>query len=197
MFDQTFVPKQPNRWSMAASVAAECVCVAAVVVVTIWRVDPLGAVEMRIPLPPLRNLAAVKIVHAERSSNLAAARPLEPLRIFTAPSRIPSSVARIDDAGAVGPVLIDAPHVGVGVPGSGMPSVSGIVGGVPVVKAPPPTATPIERQKSAPVPVGGKVMEARLLKRVMPIYPPLARAACVSGIVKLMGIIARDGTIQQ
>jgi protein TonB len=40
-------------------------------------------------------------------------------------------------------------------------------------------------------------MEARVMKRIMPIYPPLARAARISGIVKLMGIIARDGTIQQ
>ena len=36
-----------------------------------------------------------------------------------------------------------------------------------------------------------------LLKKVVPIYPSLARQARVSGTVQLIGVIAKDGTIQQ
>ena len=36
-----------------------------------------------------------------------------------------------------------------------------------------------------------------MLNRVLPIYPPLAKAARIQGLVRLEGIIARDGTIQQ
>lgn len=43
---------------------------------------------------------------------------------------------------------------------------------------------------------GGKVQEAKLLKRIMPIYPTLARQARISGTVHLMAVIAKDGTIQ-
>jgi protein TonB len=37
---------------------------------------------------------------------------------------------------------------------------------------------------------------AKLVKKVVPPYPPLAKSARVSGVVHLIGIIARDGTIR-
>jgi periplasmic protein TonB len=37
---------------------------------------------------------------------------------------------------------------------------------------------------------------AKLVKRVIPAYPPLARSARISGVVHLIGIIARDGSIR-
>lgn len=40
------------------------------------------------------------------------------------------------------------------------------------------------------------VMEAMLIHRVQPEYPPLARAAHMSGVVVLHAIIARDGTVR-
>jgi protein TonB len=40
-------------------------------------------------------------------------------------------------------------------------------------------------------------MEAKILKRVIPVYPPLAKNARISGKVHLMSIIAKDGTIQK
>lgn len=40
------------------------------------------------------------------------------------------------------------------------------------------------------------MQEAKLLHQVIPVYPPLARAARVSGIVRLVGVIARDGTVR-
>ncbi len=40
------------------------------------------------------------------------------------------------------------------------------------------------------------MQEAKLLRRVIPSYPPLARQARISGTVQLVGVIARDGTIE-
>jgi len=40
------------------------------------------------------------------------------------------------------------------------------------------------------------VMEAKIIRRVLPVYPPLARAARIQGKVHLMGIIGKDGTVQ-
>jgi protein TonB len=47
------------------------------------------------------------------------------------------------------------------------------------------------------IPVGGDVQAAKLIKKVVPSYPALAKMARVSGTVRLSGIIAKDGTIQQ
>jgi len=37
---------------------------------------------------------------------------------------------------------------------------------------------------------------AKLVRKIIPAYPPLAKAARISGVVRLIGIIARDGTIR-
>jgi protein TonB len=44
---------------------------------------------------------------------------------------------------------------------------------------------------------GGTVKMARLIHRVEPQYPPLARQMRVSGTVELTGIIATDGRIRE
>jgi protein TonB len=47
------------------------------------------------------------------------------------------------------------------------------------------------------VAIGGDVLEGKLIKKPLPVYPPIARQARISGTVQLIGIIAKDGTIQQ
>ena len=50
---------------------------------------------------------------------------------------------------------------------------------------------------SAPIPVGGDVQMAKLVRKVIPEYPAIARAARISGIVRLIGTIGKDGTIRE
>lgn len=44
--------------------------------------------------------------------------------------------------------------------------------------------------------VGGNVEQAKLIKKVTPVYPAEAKAGRISGVVRLNAIIAKDGTIQ-
>jgi periplasmic protein TonB len=48
-----------------------------------------------------------------------------------------------------------------------------------------------------PVRVGGNVQSAKLTKQVVPVYPRPALQMRISGTVQLLGIIAKDGTIQK
>jgi periplasmic protein TonB len=70
-------------------------------------------------------------------------------------------------------------------------SMGGTIGGVVGSVAPPP---PKVQQR---IRVGGNVTAARVLNRVNPVYPPLARQTRISGTVRLHAIIAKDGTVQQ
>jgi protein TonB len=45
--------------------------------------------------------------------------------------------------------------------------------------------------------VGGLVKMARLIRRVDPLYPPLARQARISGVVELEGVIGIDGRLRE
>jgi len=78
-----------------------------------------------------------------------------------------------------------------GVAGGSMGGVlGGVIGGMG--GAPPPPRP----HQSGPLRVGGNVQAARIINRVQPIYPPLARQTRISGTVRLHAIIGKDGTIQ-
>ncbi|HEY2842703.1 MAG TPA: energy transducer TonB, partial [Bryobacteraceae bacterium] len=63
--------------------------------------------------------------------------------------------------------------------------------------APAPVKPDIVSIPAAPVAVGGDVQSAKLLKQVVPSYPQTARQLRIFGTVHLLGIIAKDGSIQR
>ncbi len=67
-----------------------------------------------------------------------------------------------------------------------------------VVSLPPPPKPAVETQKppSAPIPMGGDVQMAKLVRKVIPEYPAIARSSRISGVVRLIGTIGKDGTIR-
>lgn len=80
-----------------------------------------------------------------------------------------------------------------------MPLPAGVLSstGIPTGQAPTMTLP-----NPTPGALGGKIIlpvgesEAHLLHRVNPVYPPIARAARISGTVVLQATIAKDGTIR-
>ena len=75
---------------------------------------------------------------------------------------------------------------------------------VPTIIAPPPPPAPPSSAMvtGAPPPapdgavkVGGNVMSQKLVTKVTPVYPPIAKQARIQGTVELQAIIAKDGTI--
>ena len=108
----------------------------------------------------------------------------------SAPPPPPAGLSSASSGGSLSPgALLGVPG---GVPGGQMDGViGGIIGGVNV--PPPPKAPP----KPLRVRVGGDVQAAKRIGAPMPIYPPIARTARVSGTVILHAIIGKDGTVQQ
>jgi len=69
----------------------------------------------------------------------------------------------------------------------------GVIGGIPGgLPGPPPQAN----QRELRVKLGGKVEHARLIHKVIPEYPSVARSARVQGVVVLEAIIGIDGRIK-
>jgi periplasmic protein TonB len=72
------------------------------------------------------------------------------------------------------------------------------------LNAPPQPSPKIEAAAKAEEPatprritLGGEVKEAVLLRRVEPVYPPLALRTRISGVVNLEGVIGTDGHIRE
>ena len=59
------------------------------------------------------------------------------------------------------------------------------------------SAGPLPHPFNGPLRVGGNVQAARAIKKVAPVYPEEARAARISGVVRLHVIIGKDGKIEQ
>jgi periplasmic protein TonB len=102
--------------------------------------------------------------------------PSEPTR-FTSPVETPEGVR--PDAGDLD--VSSGGGVEGGVPGG---VVGGVVGGLP--EAPPPPQA---------LRVGGQIKEPRKLKNVPPIYPELARASRVQGVVVLECLVSPAGRV--
>ena len=68
-------------------------------------------------------------------------------------------------------------------------------GPVAAPPVPPDKSKSVERAPE-PMHVSGGVQAAKILRRVVPTYPELAKRARISGTVHLIGVIGKDGTIQ-
>jgi len=142
-------------------------------------------------------------------------RPLAPVEARTAPPsgapardslQVPARVVRTFripsmNSNGANAVIGNAPEIGFDL---GAPMALGEAGGlsdaavlqVPVsaVTSPVPIAPEVKEQR---VVVGGEVQAAKLIQRVQPIYPALAKQVRVQGVVTLEAIIGADGTIRQ
>jgi protein TonB len=91
------------------------------------------------------------------------------------------------------PTELTGPAIPGTLPGAAGGLIADLVGQTPVVPPPPPVAEP----PAAPIRVSSAVQAARIIHRVMPVYPPLARRVSISGTVRLQAIIAVDGSIAE
>ena len=179
-----------NPWTYFVSLGLQVVILGVMILVPLLYTEALPKQEMLgwlvapppppPPPPPAAQQPVKRII--KRVSMMEAGK-------LRAPRAIPKEIAIIkeepmpEEQGVVG---------GLGVPG-GVPggTMGGVLGGVlGGLSAPPPPEAP----KRIRVSTG--VQEAKLIRRVQPSYPSIARSARISGTVQIEAIIARDGTIQ-
>lgn len=194
MFEQSLLLDHGTKkaWNFLASFGVQLVIVSLALLIPLIFRDQLPAVhwkDVMVGPPPSRSPVVVQTSHASGSTTPTMAAVEH--RPFQWNPR--ATLQPVGNAGA--DFVPDAPP-SLGVEG-------GIGGGnkmlgnlIPNVIATPPKPEVETKHASAPVPVGGDVQMAKLLRKVIPEYPALARSARISGVVRLVGIISKDGTIR-
>jgi periplasmic protein TonB len=131
------------------------------------------------PPPPPPSPAAVKVVRQVPSELINGQ--------LRTPTKIPKTIQMIKEEAAP-PPMMGSGVVG-GVPGGSM---GGVIGGIigSTTAAVPKVATPQRVRVSSGVSTG------LLIRKVTPVYPPLARQARIQGQVVLQAEISKEGTIQ-
>jgi len=207
MFEQTFVGggKTKKSWTVLIAFGIQAgLIIVAVIIPMIWF-DVLPSAQLQSflvappppppPPPPPAAAPPVKVVKV-------IPRQFDAGKL-TAPKVVPKEVATIKEEEMPPPTSGVAGVVG-GVPGGtpgGTPGgvLGGIIGSVPSAAPPPPPPPKKEEVKATPqrIKVGGNVQSAKLMRQPRPNYPPLAKQARISGVVKLSAVIGKDGTIKE
>ncbi len=195
MFEQSILlaGRTSKRWTMVLSAAAELAGIGLLVMlplihaqrlpgfgltsIAVWR--PLAKPEPRVH--PVRAAAQTKPIPFVRSATIfdPIAVPSHINLINDAPPELTTSDSLTSDGAlmAVGPVAFSNNPLAPPRP---------VVHRSAVV-TPPAATVRIKVSQMEP---------AKLLVKVVPAYPPMARNVRVSGTVYLLGVIATDGTIQ-
>jgi protein TonB len=204
MFEQSVldnIRQRRSKWSWLG-LGVQLGVVGALLVVPMVSPEVLSVmIPKALIYVPVKSVAPVEVEvqpaagarHASANA-VTVARP--PARPFPAPRSYTNPVNTIIDSAdfappafTLGSPSVQAHSVGPLVRGDGMGPASR-----PFAPPPPPPAKPEPPQR---IRVGGNVQAANILSRTPPSYPPLAKQARVSGVVRLEGIIARDGTVQR
>lgn len=200
MFEQSILTagSRHKTWTLAVSLAGQITLVFIAVLVPLVYTDQLPGLKKW-----AQNLAAPVMpapVTTAPHQQATVRRTPEGPKVFRAPGRIPAVVKNIvDDPSKFVPEAPEGPMV---VGSFGVPSlasgVNQLLNSMIIPKPPRPAAPPAAKTatETAPMRVSQGVQEAKLLRRVIPIYPPLAITARVQGTVHLVGVIAKDGTIR-
>jgi protein TonB len=205
MFEQSILrpgAKTRRVWTVAAAFGIEAVGVAVAALIPVVAFETIPMVTLA-PPPLVAPPGPPRV--AQHMEVVAVVRERGPARPFVQPSRIPREIdMRVQPPQ---PESFDpGPYVRFS-PGPSDPSAVGRGYRVPSLDLPvgptdlrevaqiKPKETMVVPDK--PVPVSRGVMQGRLIHKVIPNYPPLARAARIQGNVYLQAIIGRDGRVRQ
>ncbi|HKW98976.1 MAG TPA: energy transducer TonB [Bryobacteraceae bacterium] len=115
--------------------------------------------------------------------------------VFREPGNVPAQILEIDDASLAETPPVSAAGSALFGSSAGVPFGLG-EGAIENLKPPAPKPVQQAIAPRAPMRVGGVVQAAKLMHQVTPVYPPLARQARISGVVRLEAIIDRAGAIR-
>jgi protein TonB len=179
--------------ALFASASAQIAGVGVLILIPLiyTQVLPVARFPLALPTP-------VSQPPQEPMKNLKPTHQISRSRILSVPFRIPALSTRASTIPAQTPLDSAAPQLS-GAAAVPLPEVALPVLRIERPPEPPgnPSAEPVKPPPAGPLRVSGTVQAAKILRKVVPQYPPLARQARVSGVVRLTGVIAKDGTVQR
>ena len=199
MFDQTFVEaaqRDKKPVTIVFSLAFQGFIICFLILMRLVYTESLpGAAIKSLLLAPAAPQAAMPESPAPKTQPRAATRRFD-LRKFFAPVVIPKTLpSSVQTTPA--PDVVVATSIGDANSSSAPGVIGSILGSVPQTPAVPPVEVQPKKQSAhKPVPLGGRVAEANLIRRVVPLYPPLARSARVQGTVEFTALISKEGRIE-
>src|ERR1017187_10211845 len=193
LLETSDLQRHRRTWSALLSFVVQCLLLGVLLIVPLMFTDVLPQQQLLTflmapppPPPPAASVAAAKVVRVVESDLLNGR--------LRAPSKIPQNVQMIREDEP--PPDLSGGGVPGGVPG-GIPGgqLGGVIGGIlgSNALAVPRLVSPVPTTR---IPISQGVTEGRIIQKIEPQYPPLARSARIQGQVVLAAVISKSGEIE-
>jgi periplasmic protein TonB len=155
-----------------------------------------------VPIPQLDSLfPPPQFIHEKRTDVVPPDRPaprglLPDPDAVVAPRVIPSEIARIVEAPSSPTIDVGRSERGTGIRDIFIETMNKPEDTLLVPPPPPPPPETAAIPADKPVRVSAGAQQGRLIRRVVPKYPPLAVQTHIQGVVVLEAIISKEGTIE-
>jgi periplasmic protein TonB len=191
MLETSWAQRTRRNWTTLTSFGLQAVIIGCLLLLPLWKTVGLPSVRV-LPTPvswgapppatpSVRHQTTTTIVESNLADN-----------VLIAPREIPKHIARIEEVELPPQLSFNGP----GVPGgTGNGSRDGVWVSLnsfhPVAPVPVPALPPAAHTFRT-----SRMLEGSLIRRVQPVYPPLARSARIQGPVVLTALISKAGTIE-
>jgi protein TonB len=190
MLETSWTHRGRRSWTTLTSFGLQAAALALLLAIPLFRSVGLPAGQvLRTPVSWGANSPAPQPLPRQHVTTLTQSNYLG--HILMEPTRIPTMVARVEENVAPPPFGYNTGSGGDVGGGSrdGVPGMPSEAAGPALPRlAPPPTAGPTFRTS--------QMLQGSLIRRVDPLYPPLARTAHIQGAVILEAVIGKDGTME-
>jgi protein TonB len=192
MLETSWAQRGRRSWTTLTSFGVQAVVVSLLLLLPVLKTVGLPAARTVSTPISLGRRAPEPLAPAPRTGAVAVENnSVNP--ILVAPGRVPAIISMAADDAALQPP--GGSEVGIGITGNGFApggpdglSPSLLSGPRPVMPTTPPPSVHAIRTSS--------MLEGNLIRRVEPVYPPLARSARIQGSVILVALISKAGTIE-
>jgi protein TonB len=188
LLETSWAQRSRRSWTTLTSFGIEALVIGVLLLLPLWKTVGLPSVRalstpisLGRPAPETPTATPHSGSFSANTSNFVGPRLMQP-------GHIPNFIGKgVDDPAPQPPGGSD-----IGLPGLGPGLPDGLAntgGGVRPVA--PPTPPPVVRTVRI-----SRMLEGNLIRRVTPVYPPLARSVRIQGPVVLFAIISKAGTIE-
>jgi len=189
MLETSWAQRARRSWTTLTSFGLQALIIGCLLLLPLWKTIGLPAART-VSTPISLGRVAVEAAPAPRSGGSAAPRSnILPAR-FMQPTHIPRIIQMGPDDSLSGPVGVATTGIeGIGLPaGSTDGLLTSLIGTRPILPTIPPPPSRVIRISS--------MLEGNLIRRVQPVYPPLARTAHIQGSVLVYALISKAGTME-
>jgi len=189
LLETSWAQRSRRSWTTLTSFALEALVIGLLLLLPLWKTVGLPAVRTVSTPVSLGRPEPAPVQRPRTGTTVANASNFNGIRLIE-PGRIPPSIKMGSDNVTPQPPGVFMPGMtGIG-SGPGLPTGLWSPGGGTRPVPPPPTPVPPTRVIRT-----STILEGNLIRKVQPVYPPLARSVRIQGPVVLVAIISKAGTI--